>query len=265
MKANKYLFNVSSPVETPEEPAKGGAKKDPKKGAAQPTAPEVDLGIDTGNTVKIAIDNANPDEAERVLSFSVTVVFQGEPYEDPNPPEVDAVDAKKKAKGKEDAEPEVRMITPEAVTMEQENGRQFQIELGKYQMVPVSEEALANDASQKSISEANPTDRKSKMAGSSAVGDAAEEGDPSMEKKWFPYKLDHQAAEGEPMMIRKSTQGGVLTLEGLSFVLDPESFPMGVYEIVITDVTEGVEPEWHLEPLRVDLKIFDSTPIQAPI
>ena len=38
-----------------------------------------------------------------------------------------------------------------------------------------------------------------------------------MEKKWFPYKLDHQAAEGEPMMIRKSTQGGVVLIGGCCF------------------------------------------------
>lgn len=58
-----------------------------------------------------------------------------------------------------------------------------------------------------------------------------------MEKKWFPYRLDHQAPEDAPMTIVKSTTNGILTIEGLSFNIDEEKFPMAVYEIVITDVT----------------------------
>jgi len=74
-----------------------------------------------------------------VLSLSLTVVYQGPPYEDPNPPEVD----EKAAKGKKaaaDAEPEPRMITPDPATMEKESGRQFKIELGKFQMVQIPKE-----------------------------------------------------------------------------------------------------------------------------
>jgi len=52
-----------------------------------------------------------------------------------------------------------------------------------------------------------------------------------------------------------------LSLEGLTFELDADTFPMAVYELVITDVTEGVDQDWLLDPLRVDLKVFDSTPI----
>ena len=119
LQANKYLFKVASPVAEADDAPKagGGGKKDPKKGA-QPTAPVVDEGIETGNETKISIDNANPDEAQRVLTFSLTVVFQGEAYEDPNPPEVDDAAKKKPAKGKEADEPEIRMITPPPVTME---------------------------------------------------------------------------------------------------------------------------------------------------
>ena len=36
---------------------------------------------------------------------------------------------------------------------------------------------------------------------------------------------------------------------------------MAVYEMVITDVTQGIDAEWLLEPMRVDLKVLDSTPI----
>jgi len=123
------LLNVSTPVPEDSDAPKagGGAKKDAKgKGAPVATAPVVDEGIETGNEIKITVDNANPDETQRALCFSLTVVFQGEPYEDPNPPEVDEAAAKKGGKAKVAAdEPEVRMITPTPDTMEQENGRQF--------------------------------------------------------------------------------------------------------------------------------------------
>ena len=59
------------------------------------------------------------------------MVFQGPDYEDPNPPEEDEK-AKKKPAGKNAVpdEPEVRMITPDPVPLDQENGRVFAIELG---------------------------------------------------------------------------------------------------------------------------------------
>jgi len=36
---------------------------------------------------------------------------------------------------------------------------------------------------------------------------------------------------------------------------------MAVYEMVITDVTKGVDEDVILPPMRVDLKVLDSTPI----
>lgn len=144
LQANKYLFKVVTPVPEADDAPKagGGGKKDPKKGP-QPTAPVIDEGIETGNEIRISIDNANPDETQRVLSFSLTVVFQGEAFEDPNPPEVDDAAKKKAPKGKEADEPEVRMITPAPVTMEQENGRQFAIQLGRYQMVAAADQSAS--------------------------------------------------------------------------------------------------------------------------
>ena len=192
-----------------------------------------------------------------MLSFGISVVFQGEAYEDPNPPEVDEAAAKKKGK-KEAEEPEIRMITPEAVVMEKENGRLFEIELGRYEMVApptpsggVSGEALAD-----------PNAPSSKMSKAEDVN-ASEEGAPEKVKQWIPFKLDHSNPDDNQLKISKATEKGVLTVEGLSFVLDEEKFPMAVYELVITDVTEGVDPDFHLPPTRVDLKVFDSTPIMV--
>jgi len=82
-----------------------------------------------------------------------------------------------------------------------------------------------------------------------------------MEKKWFPFKLDHTAPDGEGLIINKATETGILSLDGLAFNIDEEKFPMAIYEIVITDVTHGIEKDWLLPPLRVDLKVLDSTPI----
>ena len=77
MRANKYLFNVQTPVpEADDAPKAGGAKKEAKgKGAPVATAPTVDEGIETGNEIKITVDNGNPEESQRVLSFSLNVVF----------------------------------------------------------------------------------------------------------------------------------------------------------------------------------------------
>jgi hypothetical protein len=61
------------------------------------------------------------------------VVYQGEQYEDPNPPEIDEAAKKKAVKGKEAEEPEARMIIPLPVVMEKESGRTFKIELGRYE------------------------------------------------------------------------------------------------------------------------------------
>ena len=47
-----------------------------------------------------------------------------------------------------------------------------------------------------------------------------------------------------------------MSIEGLKFDLIPEKFKSGTYEIVITDVTQGIQN--HLEPMRMDLKVFDS-------
>jgi hypothetical protein len=61
------------------------------------------------------------------------------PYEDPNPPAVEeksVAPAKGKApagKPAEDAKPEIRMITPDPVLMANENGRLFEIEMGRHE------------------------------------------------------------------------------------------------------------------------------------
>jgi hypothetical protein len=81
------------------------------------------------------------------------------------------------------------------------------------------------------------------------------EEEPKTEKKWVKYNINQ---ETEELVIRRQTVNGILTVEGLKFVLIPEKFEAGNYEIVITDKTNGIAANKLLEPLRLDLKIFDS-------
>ena len=220
------MLNVQTPTPGTDEGAPkagGAAKKDPKaKGAPVAAAPEVDEGIETGNEVKITVDNGNADESQRVLSFSLNVVFQGEPYEDPNPPEIDEAAQKKAAKGKAVAdEPEIRMITPEPLTMVKESGRQFQVELGRYQMVKmdtesVNEQAIASQNSTIKDGTATANDTK----GSKLNTVEGEEGEDQMVKKWFQYRLDHSVPEDSPATILKATEEGILNVDGLTFNID---------------------------------------------
>jgi hypothetical protein len=64
------------------------------------------------------------------------MIYQGPEYEDPNPPPEEEITNKKKANAKPNAtpeEPEPRMIKPEPIRIENEHGRVFQIELGKFE------------------------------------------------------------------------------------------------------------------------------------
>jgi hypothetical protein len=65
----------------------------------------------------------------------LTVIHQAPAYEDPNPPEED--EAAKKKKGKDPGEPEIRMITPDPEVMIKEQGREFEIELGRIEDVKI--------------------------------------------------------------------------------------------------------------------------------
>lgn len=115
---------MTSPKEEEEDPKAAAAKKDPKK------VTPIEEGEGTGNPVKISIDTANPDESRRFLGLEFKVVFQGEAYEDPNPPEEEEA-AKGKKGGKPAGEPEVRWITPDPINLENESGRLFELQLGR--------------------------------------------------------------------------------------------------------------------------------------
>jgi hypothetical protein len=68
---------------------------------------------------------AGENEALKVVSFQMKMVYQGAEYEDPNAPVED--DAAKK-KGKGAGEPEgPKMIVPDPIYITNESGREFEI------------------------------------------------------------------------------------------------------------------------------------------
>ena len=129
LEANKILFELISPIPE-EEPVDPKAKKDPK--APKKDTPFTDEEEAKYGERKICLE-CKSDAEPKEIRFKLQMVFQGPDYEDPNPPEEDEK-AKKKPAGKNAVpdEPEVRMITPDPVPLDQENGRVFAIELGQH-------------------------------------------------------------------------------------------------------------------------------------
>lgn len=240
--ANKYLLDVLSPPEEEEEPNKGKGKP-PAKGAA-PVEEDVFL-----NDKRIKIDVQNPDEAKRKLGIAIKVVFQGPDYEDPNPPEKDPNDAKKKGKN-EPVEPEIRMITPEPMTMVNENGRLFEFQLGRFERISLSkdksslEDATAN----------NPSRTDDHRFSQQEVDHQNSNEQIEAEKVWVQYKLDQSRDE---VALYIPTDKGEIQVNDIVFKLD-DHLKAGMYEIVITDITQGLDESKKMPETRIDLKLFDS-------
>lgn len=74
------------------------------------------------------------------------------------------------------------------------------------------------------------------------------------EEKWIVYKLDQRSQD---VSVTAATEKGELRVEGITFALG-DGFKAGNYEIVISDVTLGIEDDEKLLPQRLDLRIFDS-------
>ena len=54
------------------------------------------------------------------------------------------------------------------------------------------------------------------------------------------------------------TEKGETKIENLSFNIDPETLPSGQYEVVIRDITHGIEESARREEKRLDLKLLNS-------
>ena len=126
------LFELLSPLPE-EEPVdtKAAAKKDPKAAKGKQEVSQFTEEEEAQFGSKKIFLECKSDTEPKEIRFKLSMVYQGPDYEDPNPPEEDLT-AKKPAKGKGAAvpeEPEIRMITPDPVPIEQEGGRVFSLEL----------------------------------------------------------------------------------------------------------------------------------------
>ena len=131
LQANQMLFELESPQIEEEVVVDPKAKKDKavKKDAPFTEEEEAQYGFK-----KIYLE-CKSDTEPKEIKFQLKMVYQGPDYEDPNPPEEE--EKAKKAPPKKGAqavpdEPEIRMITPDPVLLEQEMGREFAIELGQH-------------------------------------------------------------------------------------------------------------------------------------
>lgn len=205
-------------------------KKDPKKAAAAETT-------DRGNEIKVEIDVCNPNEEQKKLGLKLTVVYQPPDYEDDTPIEEDP---KKKGKEAAPAEPEIRMVTPDPEVLDLESGREFEIELGRIEQVPIAK------------SDAPPKEMEDQA--DEGAEENQEEVEIETEEKWVVYKVDQSKEES---VLKCVTEKGVLLLENLTYELN-EEFTGGWFELVITDKTRGLSEEQRLPPTRMDLRVFNS-------
>lgn len=156
----------------PHAPVEEETKVDPKAKKPDPKAaakPEEDKEKENKNKITYEVGKEN-----NAIEFEMHIVYQGQPYEDPNPPVVEEKQAapakggKGPAKPVEETKPEIRMITPDPVLMINESGRTFEFELGRIEKV-----AKNNEASVGTLS-------------------GQEGADEEVEMKWITYKFNQQ-------------------------------------------------------------------------
>lgn len=74
-------------------------------------------------------------------------------------------------------------------------------------------------------------------------------------EEWVQYKFDQSKDE---LATRICTTKGLISIEGLTYEFEEGKFESGAYEIVITDVTKGIDESKLLPPMRLDIRIIDS-------
>lgn len=131
------------------------------------------------------------------------------------------------------------MIIPEPIVLENESGRLFEIQLGRTEQVRV---------------ETTPLEGQAVEGAEAASQEAPEETEPVTEEKWIQYKFDQSQ---DSLALNLPTEKGVLNIENIVYQLS-ETFTSGNFEIVITDITQGIPDEQKLETMRLDLKLYDS-------
>ena len=273
LEANKVLFELNSPV-LEEEPVDPKAKKDPK--APKKDAPFTEEEEAKYGDKKILLE-CKSDAEPKEIRFKLKMVYQGPDYEDPNPPEED--EKAKAKKGKKDApdEPEVRMITPEPIALDQECGRVFAVELGQHVKVLLAdkrEEAAQMKEGGQEIPEdfyetkwvRFYTDQRLKPAinitNVQSSRDSVEDVEHSIEEQKFSSRSPLEPSYPTPtedMIAKFKSDAGVAEVGELTFRLDPE-FRAGSYLMVCKDVTPGLPPRMQMRHTKILVKIVDLDP-----
>eukprot|EP00347_Sterkiella_histriomuscorum_P017342 403349752 len=239
--ANQILFKLIKKEEEEEQKIdpKAKGKPDPKAQLKKGGQAEEDKEEEGKNKIVYEVGKEN-----NFIEFELHIVYQGPPFEDPNPPPIEedpkklAAAAKnaKGAKGQpaqpDEPEPK-RMITPDPLVMVNENGRNFEFELGRFEKVrkvPLLEGEVPP------AGEPNPDD---------------------FEDKWATYKFNQKK---ESLKDQIQSKEGILSVKDLSYTLN-ESFRGGTYEITIRDVTRGITNK--MPDVKVELLIIDPEEILA--
>lgn len=134
------------------------------------------------------------------------------------------------------------MIKPDPITMESENGRLFEFELGRMEDVP-----------KEGVTEEEINEYKENPDGKEASD--------YYENKWVQYCMN-QADQTDGLCFREPTKNGICIVKDLVYELN-DTFTGGEYEIIIRDVTKGISN--HMPEMRASMKIVDKDAEEAAL
>lgn len=221
------------------------------------------------------------------IRFKLSMVYQGPDYEDPNPPEEDLTVKKPKGKGAAvPEEPEIRMITPEPVPLDQEGGRVYSLELTKDVKIVLEDKKEEADGLKESSQDIPEdfyekkkirfyADQRVKPApveaivqsitssrealdgpSGSATANAEEVKGSSINKS---IREPVYPAPTDDMIVKFSSTAGKAEIGELTFKLD-QDFRAGTYVMTCRDVTAGLPPRMRMQHTKILLKIVDLDP-----
>ena len=181
--------------------------------------------------------------AKEGINLLLKIVYQGPDYPDPNPPPPDPKKKpiKKKTDKEAPEEPEIPMLTPEPVIIEQESGRRFKLEM----------QSIKDDGS---LGDKFKVDYRSEIKELEELSGERDELEQKVKdiKNESPKSRKHILAKKATLMMidensvnlysaelhdnekpyYKSSDQGIIEIKGLRY---PENFPGGTYRFTITD------------------------------
>jgi hypothetical protein len=139
--------------------------------------------------------------------------------------------------------------------MENESGREFRIEIGRFETPQQEEPSQLPDSGEQS------PEAKLKREASQKVesGDLPADSQPPAQPQWVRYWAN-QLREDSPFDSFK-TKEGVCLIQGLTFKVNEDlgerTIKSGTYELIISDVTKNLPPRMKIKTTRICLKLVD--------